>query len=81
MPSHSSSSVYKLQAKEKSSQDFTLVDESVVKHVTSLSVGGPLSPGQSVSLPMWVCGSSETGEHTIRFLFYYETTAANAKLR
>ncbi|XP_072267380.1 trafficking protein particle complex subunit 8 [Pyxicephalus adspersus] len=40
-----------------------------------------LAPGASVQLPLWLRGPDQEGVHEINFLFYYESTETQSKLR
>ncbi|KAM8967666.1 trafficking protein particle complex subunit 8 isoform 2-T2 [Pelodytes ibericus] len=40
-----------------------------------------LAPGASVQLPLWLRGPDEEGVHEINFLFYYESTAKQSRMR
>ncbi|XP_075069567.1 trafficking protein particle complex subunit 8 isoform X2 [Mixophyes fleayi] len=40
-----------------------------------------LAPGASVQLPMWLRGPDEEGVHEINFLFYYESTEKQSRMR
>lgn len=43
--------------------------------------GKALQPGESLQVPMWLRGPDAEGVHEIHFLFYYESTQKNGKLR
>ncbi|XP_018410817.1 PREDICTED: trafficking protein particle complex subunit 8 isoform X2 [Nanorana parkeri] len=40
-----------------------------------------LAPGASVQLPLWLRGPDQEGVHEISFLFYYESTEKQSKMR
>ncbi|XP_073535307.1 trafficking protein particle complex subunit 8 isoform X2 [Phyllobates terribilis] len=40
-----------------------------------------LAPGASVQLPLWLRGPDEEGVHEINFLFYYESTEKQSRMR
>ncbi|KAG9478979.1 hypothetical protein GDO78_012579 [Eleutherodactylus coqui] len=40
-----------------------------------------LAPGASVQLPLWLRGPDEEGVHEINFLFYYESTEKQPRMR
>ncbi|XP_077348740.1 trafficking protein particle complex subunit 8 isoform X2 [Lithobates pipiens] len=40
-----------------------------------------LAPGASVQLPLWLRGPDQEGVHEINFLFYYESTEKQSKMR
>ncbi len=43
--------------------------------------GGVVAPGRAVSLTMWVRGPDAPGQHRIRFLFQYQNTEPNPKIK
>ena len=66
---------------DTTSQEF-VVEEKEVKHVRDIELGGKeLTPGNSVTLPMWIRGPNTPGIHHIDFLFYYESTEKNPKVK
>ena len=73
-----STSVYPTLPDSSSTEQ--IVNEAAVKHVVQLAVS-EIAPGESVSLAMWVFGPPDTGIHNVKFLFYYESTKSNPKIR
>ncbi|CAH2285036.1 trafficking particle complex subunit 8 isoform X1 [Pelobates cultripes] len=44
-------------------------------------VDSVLAPGASIQLPLWLRGPDEEGVHEINFLFYYESTEKQSRMR
>lgn len=55
---------------------------SSVDFVSSVPLEGDmLAPGQSCSVPMWLQAPNDPTKHSIDFLFYYESSNMNPKMR
>lgn len=53
-----------------------------VKHVMDIELpAGKLSPGATVSLPMWIRGPNTSGQHKIDFLFHYKSEIKNTRVK
>lgn len=57
-------------------------DFSQVSSVTEIPINGSsLQPGETIQLPLWLRGPDQEGVHEINFLFYYESTEKDARIR
>ncbi|KAM4688318.1 trafficking protein particle complex subunit 8 isoform 2-T3 [Discoglossus pictus] len=61
--------------------DFGIGGGSQLEVVDIPLIDSILAPGSSVQLPMWLRGPDEEGVHEINFLFYYESTEKQSRMR
>ena len=60
----------------------TTTTDSAIDFVLRVKLlGGLLEPGHCCRVPMWIRAPSHPASHSIDFLFYYESTSSNPKMR